>query len=102
MKIIADIVKSMDEELHDAKKRIKAAMEYKLDHPEIAKREYEIAIQELSHAEKDHTSAMELITAHKKAKGDAPDYMQEMWNKEHDHYIEKYAHIKYMIDMFAK
>jgi hypothetical protein len=93
---------NMCEELHDAKKRIKFALSYKAEYPDIAKRNYEIAQQELVHAEKDHASAVELITAYRKEHGEPPDYMMEIWNKEHDHYMEKYAHIKYLIDMFTK
>ena len=100
MKIIANIVESMDDELHDAKHRIKSALCHKTEYPEISKREYEIAIQELSHAEKDHASAVELITAYKKTRGDAPEFMQKMWDYEHKKYMEKYAHIKYLIDMY--
>lgn len=52
MKAIKEITDDMLEELHDAKHRIKRAMEFKLLYPDIARRESEIAAQELTHSEK--------------------------------------------------
>lgn len=102
MKILMDLIDDMNGELHDAKHRIKRAYKMKVEHPELAKREYEIAVQELQHADKDHMSAIELIASYKKEKGDPPAYMLEMWNDKHDKYIEKYAMIKNMIDLYNK
>ena len=102
MKILMDVMDDMCDELHDAKHRIKRAYKMKVEHPELAKREYEIAVQELQHADKDHLSATELIAAYKKEKGETPVYMMEMWNDKHDKYIEKYAIIKNMIDLYNK
>ena len=92
----------MLEEIHDAKHRIKRAMEFKPLYPDIARRESEIAAQELTHSEKDHASAVELIEAYKKSKGDPPEYMLEFWKEKHEHYMEKYAHVKCMIELFDK
>lgn len=100
--MIAKIVEDMLDELHDAKHRIKNAYNYKSEYPEIAKREYEIAIQELAHAEKDHASAMELVNKYMKEKGDPPAYMLEIWEDKHNHYIDKHAIVKCMIDTYAK
>lgn len=102
MKMIANLVDDMIEELHDAKHRIKNAYRYKSQYPEIAKREYEIAIQEMQHAEKDHASAVELIEKYTKEKGDPPEIMREVWEDKHNDYIEKHARIKCMIDAYAK
>lgn len=102
MKIISDIVKDMIEEVCDAKHRIERAMEFKPLYPSIARREYEIAEQELIHAEKDHKSVTELIEEYKKDKGDPPEYMMEFWREKHEKFMEKYAHVKYMIEMFNK
>ena len=68
MKMIAKVIEDMLDELHDAKHRIKNAYAYKSEYPDIAKREYEIAVQELAHAEKDHASAVELINKYAKEK----------------------------------
>ena len=100
--MIAKVIEDMLEELHDAKHRIKNAYNYKAEYPEIAKREYEIAVQELSHAEKDHASAVELVEKYRKEKGDPPEYMREIWEEKHEKYIEKHAHVKCMIDMYTK
>lgn len=102
MKAIKEITDDMLEEIHDAKHRIKRAMEFKPLYPEIARRESEIAAQELTHAEKDHASAVELIEVYKKTKGDPPEYMLEFWRERHEHYMEKFAHVKCMIDMFSR
>lgn len=100
--MIAKIIDDMLEELHDAKHRIKNAYNYKSEYPEIAKREYEIAVQELAHAEKDHASAVELVNKYAKEKGDPPEFMMEIWNEKHEHYIDKHARVKCMIDTYAK
>jgi hypothetical protein len=100
--MLQKITDDMLEELHDGKHRIKEALNYKSEYPDIARREYEIAAQELTHAEKDHTSALELITEYRKEKGEPPEYMLTFWHERHDHYMEKYAKLKYLIDMFTK
>lgn len=102
MKMIAKIVDDMLDELHDAKHRIKNAYNYKSEYPDIAKREYEIAVQELAHAEKDHASAVELVNKYAKEKGEPPEYMAAIWEEKHAHYIEKHARVKCMIDTYAK
>lgn len=102
MKIISKIIKDMMEEVHDAKNRIERAGELKPLYPDIAQRESEIAAQELVHAEKDHKSVVEIIEEYKKEKGNPPEYMLEFWKEKHNCYMEKHAHVKYMIDMFNK
>lgn len=102
MRIINEIKDDMMEEIHDANHRIERAMELKPLYPDIAAREKDIAEQELTHAEKDHKSIMELIEEYKKTKGEPPAYMLEFWNEQHKRYMEKFAHVKYMVDMFNK
>lgn len=102
MKVIKKITDDMLGEIHDAKHRIKRAVEFKPLYPDIAQRESEIAAQELTHAEKDHKSAVELIEAYKKAKGDPPEYMLEFWKEMHEEFMEKYARVKRMIELFDK
>ncbi|MCM1023748.1 MAG: hypothetical protein NC395_06780 [Prevotella sp.] len=96
------IADDMMGEIHDAKHRIKRAMEFKPLYPDIARREAEIAVQELVHAEKDHNSVMELIENFKKTKGEPPEYMMEFWKEKHEHFMEKYARAKCMIELFNK
>ena len=100
--MIAKIIDDMLEELHDANHRIKNAYNYKSEYPDIAKREYEIAVQELAHAEKDHASAVELIAKYTKEKGEPPEFMREIWEEKHEKYIDKHARVKCMIDTYAK
>ena len=100
MKLISEIIEDMMEEVHDAKHRIERAGELKPLYPEIAQRECEIAKQELAHANKDHKSVEEVIEAYKKTKGDPPEYMLEFWQEKHKHYMEKYANVKHMIEMY--
>lgn len=102
MKLISDLADSMADEVHDAKHRVKAAIEVKAEHPEIAKRHIEIAVQELAHADKDHTSAVELITAYRRDNGEPPADMLAIWNEKHEKYMDKYARVKTMIDTFSK
>lgn len=102
MKIIKEITDDMLEEIHDAKHRIERAMEFKPLYPDIARRESEIAAQELTHAEKDHASVVELIENYKKTKDDPPEYMLEYWNEKHKRYIDKYARVKCMIEEYNK
>ena len=100
--MMSRIIEDMLEELHDAKHRIKNAYNYKAEYPEIAKREYEIAVQELAHAEKDHASAVELVEKYRKEKGEPPAYMLEIWEEKHEKYIDKHAIVKCMIDTYTK
>lgn len=102
MQIISEIVDYMMDELHDAKKRIKSAYEHKADYPDLAKHEYEIALQELAHADKGHADAVAIITAWRAKNGEPPVYMIDFWNDKHSKYIDKYAKVKTMVDAFNK
>lgn len=102
MKIIKEIIDDMMNEVDDAEHRIKRAAEFKPLYPEISRRESDIAVQELTHADKDHCSVTELIEEYKKTKGTPPAYMLEFWKNEHDEYMERYARVKSMIDMFNR
>ena len=102
MKAIKHITDDMLEEVHDAKHRVERAIEFQPLYPDIAAREIEIAKQELSHAEKDHAAVKELIEEFRKNKGEPPQYMMELWEEKHMHYMKKFSHVKCMIEMFNK
>lgn len=103
MRIIKKITEQISEELCDAEKYIKCAMNQKSDFPQLADVYYKLSNEELGHANALHDQAVRLIDEwKKKMEKEPPDYMKEMWNEEHDEFIEEMAEIKVMIDMYKK
>ena len=97
MRAIKDIAKDIREELEGAKHYAERAVMHK---GTSAGNTYaEMARQELSHADKLHTLAVQMINE-QKAKGiKPPEAMQAVWDWEHERMIEETAHIRQLLDM---
>lgn len=101
MKIIKTISEQIKEELHGASEYAKLAVLHKSDMPTLAKIYYDMAMQEVQHADMLHTEAVKAIEK-QRAIETPPKIMLELWEEEHKEYVEKAAHVKYMLSMFAR
>lgn len=100
MKLVKEIVKSIREELEDAEKYAWAAVHAKTEHHELADLYARLAGEELDHANMLHKQATEVIEQHKRQGYEAPVAMKAVWDWEHERYMEEYAEIKRILDMY--
>ena len=102
MKEIKDLTKQIKEELHGAKNYAKMAVAAKESGQAAnGKMYYDMANDEIKHAMNIHGIAVKMIEEKKKTVT-SPQYMLDMWNDEHEEYLEKMAKIKYILGEYAK
>lgn len=94
------------DELHDACRYIKLAISNKHDNQQWADRLYQMASQEYQHAMFWHDHAVYDIDEIKKkspaVSTDLAKVMQDKWDEEHEHYMEKAAKFKALIDLYKE
>lgn len=102
MRSIKGIVEDIREELEGAEKYAKRAAHNKGSDDGLAAMYAEMAQQELTHADKLHGRAVEMIKKHRMEHGEPPAAMLAVWEWEHEKMNEQAAKIKSMIDMARK
>lgn len=89
------VVKNIKEELHDAEKYAKLAM----DKDELTATHIELARQELRHADMLHEGAVRMIQAYKASGKEVPATMQAIWDWEHEQMMDCRKEILLMLDL---
>ena len=97
MKIIKCLAEMIHEELEDAEKYGKKALEYKDSDKRLADMFYNLSKQDLEHANMEHEQAVRLI---KDQNTEAPAAMQAVWDWEHEHMIDHSAKIRQLQAMY--
>lgn len=101
MRIIKKMAEQMKAEIADAKEYAKLATHYRQEHPTVAKNYYDMANDELRHADMLHMEVVKLIER-QKAMEPPPLVMLELWEYEHKEYVEEYGIAKNMIALYTK
>ena len=100
MKIIEELTDMIDEELGDAEKYAKCALEKKDKYPMLAQTFYTLSNEELKHANMLHDETVRIINDFK-AKGETvPEGMQAVYDYLHRKKIDRASRIKIMLDQF--
>ena len=102
MKLIADIVKDIREELEGAEHYAKLATEYKDENHSLADTYATMAAQELNHVDMLHVHVVKIIQAYRDEHGAPPEAMMAVWNWEHDGMVDKTARVKVLLDMYKR
>lgn len=106
MKEIKDIIAFIDDEIEGASEYVKYAVKMKGVDELAYQTALKLAQTEMEHVDAWHTVAVKAIEAKRaemKAKGQTvPAYMQEMWDDEHEEYVEKVTKLKYKLEMARK
>jgi len=102
MKIIQELSDYIDEEIQDAKKYAKRALQYKEDDPDLAKLFYTLSTQETEHMNMLHKEVVDIIQRYRKESGEPPAPMMAVYNYLHEKQISKAAEVKAMQEMFKK
>lgn len=102
MKIIKQLCDYIDDELHDAEKYIKKALEVREEFPEVAELMNLLSGEEMKHMSMLHNSVTKLIENYRKNNGEPPVEMMAVYNYLHEKYIDHAKDIKIMQQMYLE
>lgn len=102
MKIMELLHEHIGEELEDACKYIRLALEYKDTEPEAAQLFYKLSTEEMGHMEALHKSVVSHMEAYKRQKGEPPEGMKTLYEFLHRKEIDKAEKINALQLMFRK
>lgn len=102
MKIIEKLSGMIEEEIRDAEKYVRCALEYKDDKEmrDVAEMFYRLATEEMGHMSMLHNQIVALIDTYRKANGDPPEHMMMLYDILHRKHIDDAATVKAMISMY--
>jgi hypothetical protein len=106
MRIIKEITEHIKEEMEGVQDYIKFANHVKGHDENVFTTVMEIIPQEMKHIEMWHDAAVREINKAKEEMTrqgkEVPPLMLEMWQDEHEDYVEEMAKIKYKLDMLKR
>ena len=102
MKIIEKLCDYIDEEICDAKKYAKMALEVKTEHPQLADTFNRLSQEEMVHMQTLHNEVEKLIMDYRKEHGDPPADMKAVYDYLHQKSIDKAKEAKTYQAMFRE
>lgn len=102
MKIIDELQKQIEEEIEDATKYAKKAVEYKEIYPETAELYFKLSGEEQNHMNALHKEIVRLIDNYRKENGDPPAHMMAIYNHLHQREIEKAEKVGVLQNMYKR
>lgn len=102
MKIIEKLCDMIEDELDDAEKYARCALEKKDEYPQLAETFYKIANEEMVHMGLLHTHVVNLISDYRKTKGEPPEAMKTVYDILHRKHIEHAATVKGMLALYKE
>lgn len=100
MKVIAELVDMIQDELDGAEEYAMYALKVKEEYPKLASRLNELAGVEMQHMRILHEEVTRIIETYRNEHGEPPADMLAIYNYEHGKQIKKSAQIKAYIDEF--
>ena len=100
MKLIQELCDNIDEEINDAIKYAKMAIEYEDDYPALAETVYKISEEEMKHMSMLHGQVTAIIDAYRKKNGEPPEAMKMLYEIMHRKHIEHAAEARAYISMY--
>lgn len=99
MKLIEKLSAMVDEEIEDATKYAKCALEYKDECPALAKTFYELSGEEMHHMTMLHAEVAGVIQKYRQEHGEPPEGMKSLYDYLHRKQIERAAEVRRLQDM---
>ena len=84
MKLIKKLSRMIEEEIRDAEKYARCAIEYRESKPELARTFVQLAEQEMGHMQMLHNSVVQLIEEQRRTQGEPPPGMMEAYDLIHE------------------
>ena len=100
MKIIQNLSDMIEEEMEDAEKYIRCAMNHKESRPLLAEVFYKLSTEEMQHMSLLHDQVVKIIEEYRKEHGDPPSDMLAIYEYLHKKHIAKASTIKNLQMMF--
>nr|DAY80572.1 MAG TPA: Rubrerythrin heme iron peroxidase [Caudoviricetes sp.] len=102
MKLIEKLSAMVDEEIVDAMKYAKCALEYKDEYPALAKTFYDLSGEEMRHMTMLHAEVAGVIQKYRQEHGEPPEGMKCLYDYLHRKQIERAAEVRTMQGMFRE
>lgn len=102
MTLIKRLSEMIDDELEDAERYAKAALEFKDSHPDLSRAFYSLSQQEMEHMNILHGQVVNEINEYKRTKGEPPTAMQAVYDYIHQKHIEEAAEVKTLQAMYQR
>lgn len=100
MKVIAQIVDLIEDELSGARQYAELALKYRPEHPKLADKLHELAGVEMTHVKQLHAEAERLISEERERSGEPPAAMLAVYEFEHRKQIKQAAEARAMIEEY--
>lgn len=102
MQLIKKLSKMIDEELNDAEKYARCALNYKEENVGIAEMFYSLSLEEMKHMQQLHNHVVKLIDEVQASGKTVPVGMMEMYDYIHEQQIEHSAEVRVLQSMFRE
>lgn len=99
MREIKKLVHQIEDEIRDAEKYAKCAIESKESHPELARIYVQLAGQEMEHMAALHGAVTNLIEEERRTNGDPPPGMLEAYDIIHEWQVAHAAEVRSLIQL---
>lgn len=100
MEMIKKLSEMIEEELEDAEKYARCALNNKEDFKSVADVFYELGNAEMEHMNKLHGQVVNIIENYRKEHGEPPEKMKFLYDYLHEKHMKKAAEIKIMLSMY--
>ena len=100
MKIIQLLSDYIDDEIDDAIKYAKMAIEYQEEYPALAETVYKISDEEIKHMTMLHGQVVSIIAEYRKKNGEPPEAMKMLYDIMHKKQIEHAAEARAYQSMY--
>ena len=100
MLIIKKLSGMIKEEIGDAEKYARCALNHKETDKTLADTFFTLANEELKHMEMLHTQVVRIIDDYRKTKGNPPEGMQAIYDYVHEEQMEAVKEVKVLLSMY--